>query len=125
MPKQVIQTNKAPQPLGPYSQAIRVGDSIYTAGQIGLDPSSMQMVGGVDAQTCRVFDNLIAVAEAAGVRLQDAVKLNVFLTDLANFSQVNGIMESYFSAPYPARAVIGVASLPRNALVEIDAVLVA
>jgi len=125
MPKQVIQTNKAPQPLGPYSQAIRVGDTIYTAGQIGLDPSSMQMVGGVDAQTCRVFDNLIAVAEAAGVRLQDAVKLNVFLTDLANFSQVNGIMESYFSAPYPARAVIGVASLPRNALVEIDAVLVA
>ena len=124
MTKQMIQTNKAPQAIGTYSQAVRVDDTIYMSGQIGLDPTSMQMVEGVDAQIQRVFDNLSAVAAAAGASLKDAVKLNVYLTDLANFARVNDIMVKYFTAPYPARAAIGVASLPRNAVIEIDAVLV-
>ena len=124
MTKQVIQTNKAPQAIGTYSQAVRVGDTVYLSGQIGLDPATMQMVEGVDTQIRRVFDNLKAVAEAAGASLQDAVKLTVYLTDLSNFSRVNEIMASYFTASFPARAAIGVASLPRNAVIEIDGVLV-
>ena len=124
MSKQVIQTNKAPQAIGTYSQAIRVGDTVYLSGQIGLDPTTQQMVEGVDAQIRRVFENLKAVAEAAGASLQDAVKLTVYLTDLGNFARVNEIMPSYLNAPYPARAVVGVANLPRNAAIEIDGVLV-
>jgi reactive intermediate/imine deaminase len=124
MAKQVIQTNKAPQAIGTYSQAIRVGNTVYLSGQIGLDPASQRMVEGVDAQIKRVFENLKAVAEAAGSNLQDAVKLTVYLTDLSNFVRVNEIMANYFSAPYPARAAIGVASLPKNAIIEIDGVLV-
>jgi reactive intermediate/imine deaminase len=124
MSRQIISTPQAPAAIGTYSQAVRVGDTIYLSGQIGLDPASMQLVEGIDAQIVRVFDNLKAVAEAAGATLDHAVKLNVFLTDLANFAKVNETMARYFGQPYPARAAIGVASLPRGALVEADAVLV-
>jgi reactive intermediate/imine deaminase len=122
--KQIINTPNAPQAIGTYSQAIRMGDTVYLSGQIGLDPSSMQMVEGVEEQAHRVFSNLKAVAEASGGSLADVVKLNVFLTDLGNFALVNTIMAEYFSQPYPARAAVGVASLPRGALVEADAVMV-
>ena len=126
MNKQTIQTAGAPQAIGTYSQAIRVsgGDTIYLSGQIGLDPASMQMVDGIEAQIRRVFDNLKAVAMASGGSMGDVVKLNVYLTDLAHFAKVNEIMAAYFSQPYPARAVVGVAALPRGALVEMDAVMV-
>lgn len=123
MKRQVIQTKGAPEAIGTYSQAVRVGDTVYLSGQIGLDPATMQMVAGIEAQIERVFQNLRAVAEAAGGSLRDTVKLNVFLTDLANFTKVNETMARYFSAPYPARAAVGVAALPRGALVEMDAVL--
>jgi reactive intermediate/imine deaminase len=122
--KQIIATDKAPQAIGTYSQAVRVGNTVYLSGQIGLDPATMNMVDGIEAQVHRVFGNLQAVAEASGGSLADAVKLNVFLTDLGNFALVNTIMAEYFSQPYPARAAIGVASLPRGALVEADAVMV-
>ncbi len=122
--KQIIATDQAPQAIGTYSQAVRAGNTVYLSGQIGLDPVSMQMVEGIEAQVHRVFANLKAVAEAGGGSLADVVKLNVFLTDLANFALVNTIMAEYFSQPYPARAAVGVASLPRNALVEADAVMV-
>ena len=122
--KSIISTDKAPAAIGTYSQAVRVGNTIYLSGQIGLDPASMQLVDGIDAQIHRVFANLAAVAQAAGGSLADVVKLNVYLTDLAHFSNVNEIMAQYFSPPYPARAVVGVASLPRGALVEADAVIV-
>ena len=102
---------------------MRVGDTVYMSGQIGLDPASMQMVDGIDAQIVRVFDNLKAVAEAAGGSLADVVKLNVFLTDLGNFARVNETMARYFSEPFPARAAVGVKELPRSALVEADAVM--
>lgn len=124
MAKTIIATDKAPAAIGTYSQAVRAGDTVYLSGQIGLDPASMQMVEGIDAQIVRVFDNLKAVAEAAGGSLADTVKLNVYLTDLGNFAKVNEVMARYFSQPYPARAAVGVASLPRGALVEADAVLV-
>ena len=126
MKKHVIQTADAPQAIGTYSQAIRVsgGDTIYLSGQIGLDPASMQMVDGIEAQIRRVFDNLKAVAAASGGGMHDVVKLNVYLTDLAHFAKVNEIMAGYFSQPYPARAAVGVAALPRGALVEMDAVMV-
>lgn len=120
-----IESKHAPQAIGPYSQAIRAGDTIYLSGQIGLDPETMQMAQGIDAQILRVFLNLQAVAEAAGSGLSDAVKLTVYLTDLAHFPRVNEIMAGFFEQPYPARATVGVAALPRNALVEIDAVLMA
>jgi reactive intermediate/imine deaminase len=123
MSKTIIATANAPAAIGTYSQAVKVGDTVYLSGQIGLDPQSMQMVDGIDAQIVRVFDNLKAVAEAAGGSLADTVKLNVFLTDLGNFAKVNETMAQYFSEPYPARAAVGVASLPRGALVEADAVL--
>ena len=123
MAKTIISTPKAPAAIGTYSQAVRVGDTVYMSGQIGLDPATMQMVDGIDAQIVRVFENLKAVAEAAGGSLADIVKLNVFLTDLAHFAKVNETMATYFSAPFPARAAIGVNELPRGALVEADAVM--
>jgi len=122
--KQIIQTQGAPAAIGTYSQGVKVGNTVYLSGQIGLDPASMQMVEGIEAQVHRVFTNLKAVAEAAGGNLGDVVKLNIFLTDLAHFATVNTIMAEYFSQPYPARAAVGVASLPRGALVEADGVLV-
>ena len=124
MPKTMISTPHAPSAIGTYSQAVRCGDTIYLSGQIGLDPETMQLVDGIDAQAKRVFDNLKAVAEAAGGSLADAAKLTIYLTDLAHFAKVNEIMAVYFRQPYPARAAIGVASLPRGALVEADAILV-
>ena len=124
MAKTIISTPNAPAAIGTYSQAVRVGDTVYLSGQIGLDPVSMQMVDGIDAQIVRVFDNLKAVAEAAGGSLGDVVKLNVFLTDLANFAKVNETMAKYFKEPFPARAAVGVKELPRAALVEADAVMV-
>ncbi|AUM01369.1 RidA family protein [Zoogloeaceae bacteirum Par-f-2] len=124
MTRQIIATPNAPAAIGTYSQAVRVGDTVYLSGQIGLDPATMQMVDGFEAQTVRVFDNLKAVAEAAGGSLADAVKLNIYLTDLSNFAKVNEIMARYFNEPYPARAAVGVKELPRGALVEADAVLV-
>jgi reactive intermediate/imine deaminase len=123
MAKTIIATLNAPAAIGTYSQAVRVGDTVYMSGQIGLDPASMQMVDGIDAQIVRVFDNLQAVAEAAGGSLADVVKLNVFLTDLSNFAKVNETMARYFSEPFPARAAVGVKELPRGALVEADAVM--
>ena len=124
MTKQIIQTSDAPAAIGTYSQAVKAGNTVYLSGQIGLDPASMQMVEGIDAQIVRVFDNLKAVAAAAGGSLNDVVKLNVFLTDLGNFARVNETMANYFSQPYPARAAVGVAALPRGALVEMDAIMV-
>ncbi len=123
MSKQIIHTNGAPQAIGTYSQAVKVGNTVYLSGQIGLDPEKMEMVEGIEAQVHRVFKNLKAVAEASGGSLADVVKLNVFLTDLANFALVNTIMAEYFTLPYPARAAVGVASLPRGALVEADGVI--
>jgi reactive intermediate/imine deaminase len=123
MSKQIIHTNGAPQAIGTYSQAVKVGNTVYLSGQIGLDPEKMEMVEGIEAQVHRVFKNLKAVAEASGGSLADVVKLNVFLTDLSNFALVNTIMAEYFTQPYPARAAVGVASLPRAALVEADGVI--
>jgi reactive intermediate/imine deaminase len=122
--KTIIQTNDAPAAIGTYSQAVKVGDTVYLSGQIGLDPASMQMVEGIEAQIHRVFQNLRAVTVAAGGSLADVVKLNIFLTDLGHFAKVNEIMAEYFAQPYPARAAVGVASLPRAALVEADGVMV-
>jgi len=124
MTKEPIETKKAPQAIGTYSQAIRTGDTVYLSGQIGLDPETIQMAEGIEAQAHRVFQNLRAVAEAAGGRLDDIVKLTVYLTDLVHFPRINEIMAGYFSRPYPARAAVGVAGLPRNAMVEIEAVMV-
>jgi reactive intermediate/imine deaminase len=124
MKKTIVQTADAPAAIGTYSQAVRVGGTVYLSGQIGLDPTSMQLVDGIDAQIHQVFRNLAAVATAAGGALADTVKLNVFLTDLGHFPRVNEIMATYFSQPYPARAAVGVAALPRGALVEADAVMV-
>jgi reactive intermediate/imine deaminase len=121
--KTVIQTPDAPAAIGTYSQAIRVDDTVYLSGQIGLDPSTMQLVEGIEKQIHRVFQNLRAVADAAGSSLDDVVKLNVYLTDLGNFTMVNEIMATYLREPYPARAAVGVASLPRGALVEMDGML--
>lgn len=123
MAKQIIQTTGAPQAIGTYSQAVKLGGTVYLSGQIGLDPASMEMVDGIENQIHRVFKNLAAVAEAAGGSLADMVKLNIFLTDLAHFALVNSIMAQYFSQPYPARAAVGVAALPKNALVEADGVM--
>jgi len=123
MSRTIIATPNAPAAIGTYSQAVRVGGAVYLSGQIGLDPASMQMAEGIEAQIVRVFDNLEAVAEAAGGTLADVVKLNVFLTDLAHFARVNEVMARYFSEPYPARAAVGVKELPRGALVEADAVM--
>lgn len=124
MSKTIISTPDAPAAIGTYSQAVRVGDTVYLSGQIGLDPQTMALVEGIDAQIDRVFANLKAVAEASGGSLADVVKLNVFLVDLDDFGKVNEAMTRYFSAPFPARAAIGVAALPRGARVEADGVLV-
>lgn len=124
MAKKIIHTDDAPKAIGVYSQAVRAGQTVYLSGQIGLDPASMQMVEGIEAQIVRVFENLKAVAQAADGSLNEIVKLNVYLTDLAHFTRVNEIMAKYFREPYPARAAVGVASLPRGALVEMDAILV-
>jgi reactive intermediate/imine deaminase len=123
--KQPLQTPDAPQAIGTYSQAIRTGGFVYLSGQIGLDPKSMQLADGIEAQIHQVFRNLQAVATAAGASLDHAVKITVFLTDLANFAKLNEIMAQYFSQPYPARSAVGVSQLPRGALVEIDAILAA
>jgi reactive intermediate/imine deaminase len=123
--KQAITTDQAPQAIGTYSQAIRAGNTIYLSGQIPFNPASDGMVAGdIKTQIERVFDNLSAVARAAGATLNDAVKINVYLTDLANFPVVNEVMRKYFETPYPARAVVGVAALPKGAQVEVDAILV-
>ncbi len=121
--KQAIHTAAAPQAIGTYSQAIRCGECVYMSGQIGLDPATMQLVDGIDAQIHRVFQNLQAVANEAGGSLDHAVKLTVYLTDLSHFARVNEIMSTYFTQPYPARAAIGVAALPRGAQFEVDAIL--
>ena len=124
MARQSIATDKAPSAIGPYSQAIKVGTTVYLSGQIALDPATMEIVeGGVAGQASRVFDNLGAVAAAAGGSLADAVRLTIYLVDLNAFPMVNEIMERYFTQPYPARVTVGVSALPRGAAVEIDAVL--
>ncbi len=123
--KAVIHTDNAPAAIGTYSQAIKVNNTVYLSGQIPLDPVSMQLVDGdMLAHIRRVFDNLSAVCEASGGSLKDIVKLNIFLTDLGNFALVNEVMATYFVEPYPARAAVGVASLPRNAAVEMDGIMV-
>ena len=124
MARATVSTPNAPAAIGTYSQAVRVGNTLYLSGQIGLDPKTGLLVEGIDKQIDRVFVNLKAVAEAAGASLADVVKLSVYLTDLANFARVNEVMARYFSQPYPARAVVGVVSLPRGALVEADAIVV-
>jgi reactive intermediate/imine deaminase len=125
MTRKTIQTDLAPQAIGTYSQAVRCGDSVYLSGQIPLVPQTMELVdGGMEAQIRRVFDNLSAVAAAAGGSLADVVKLNIYLVDLGQFALVNQVMAGYFKEPYPARAAVGVAALPRDAQVEMDAVMV-
>lgn len=125
MLRKVIQTDSAPQAIGTYSQAVQVGEVVYLSGQIPLDPATMELVrGNMESQIRRVFDNLAAVAQAAGGTLGDIAKLNIFLTDLGHFPLVNQVMAEYFETPYPARAAVGVAALPKGANVEMDAVLV-
>lgn len=124
MSKSAIHTDRAPNAIGAYSQAIRHGDTVYISGQIPLDPATMQLVeGDIEDQIRRVIDNLAAICEEAGGSLDAIVRLTVYLTDLSNFGAVNAVMEEYFSKPYPARAAIGAAALPRGAAVEMDAVL--
>jgi reactive intermediate/imine deaminase len=124
MPKQIIHTKNAPQAIGTYSQAVRAGDTVYLSGQIPLDPATMQLVSGdIEIEITRVFENLKAVAEAAGGSLGQAVKVNVYLTDLANFAKVNEVMAKYCPEPHPARAAVGVSQLPRGARVEIECIL--
>lgn len=124
MTRTIIKTDAAPQAIGTYSQAVRHGTTVYLSGQIPLVPESMELVAGdMEAQIRQVFDNLAAVAAAAGGSLADVAKLNIYLTDLGHFALVNSVMAGYFSEPYPARAAVGVASLPREALVEMDAVM--
>ena len=121
--KSAIHSKDAPAAIGTYSQAIRAGDTLYISGQIGFDPVTMQLVEGIDAQIDRVFRNIAAIAQAAGLGLEQTVRMTVYLTDLAHFARVNEVMARYLREPYPARVAIGVASLPRGALVEIDAIL--
>jgi len=124
MSRHSIHTDRAPQAIGTYSQAVRAGDTVYLSGQVPFDPATMQLVAGdMETQTRRVFDNLKAVAEAAGGSLDRAVKVTIFLTDLANFARVNEVMATYFAKPYPARSTVGVAQLPRGAQIEIECVL--
>ena len=124
MTRSIVSTPDAPAAIGTYSQAVRVDRTVYVSGQIGLDPVSMQMAEGFEAQTEQVFSNLRAVATAAGGSLADAVKLTIYLTDLSNFAKVNEVMARHFTEPYPARAAVGVKELPRGAVVEADAILV-
>jgi reactive intermediate/imine deaminase len=125
MSRQPIHTDRAPAAIGPYSQAVRCGSTVYLSGQIPLDPATMELVGGdIATQARRVFDNLSAVCEAAGGSLAQIARIGIYLTDLSHFAAVNAVMTDYFSAPFPARSTIGVASLPRAAQVEVDAILV-
>ncbi|QKJ65288.1 RidA family protein [Deefgea piscis] len=124
MSKSIIHSEQAPAAVGTYSQAVKVGNTVYLSGQIGLDPASGVLLDGFEAQAHRVFQNLRAVCQAAGGDLSDIVKLGVFVVDLANFAQLNTIMSEYFSAPFPARAAVQAAALPKGALVEADAVMV-
>lgn len=124
MSRNIVSTPDAPAAIGTYSQAVRAGNTVYLSGQIGLDPASMELVEGFEAQTVRVFDNLKAVAEASGGSLAHAVRLTIYLTDLSNFAKVNEVMARYFEQPYPARAAVGAKELPRGAEVEADAILV-
>lgn len=125
MSRKIIHTDKAPQAIGAYSQAVRCGDTVYISGQIPLDPTTQALVeGGIEAQIQQVFNNLKAVAEAAGASLDDAAKIGIYLTDMDDFAAVNTAMQSAFSEPFPARAAIGVAALPKGARVEADAILV-
>lgn len=125
MKKEIISTSDAPAAIGTYSQAVKVGDTVYLSGQIPLDPAAMQVVEGpFDAHVRRVFDNLLAVCRAAGGDFSNIVKLNIYLTDLGNFAKVNEVMAEYFTEPYPARAAIGVKELPKGVAVEMDAVMV-
>lgn len=123
MKKDIIQTEKAPAAIGTYSQAVKVGKTVYLSGQIGLDPVSMELAGSAKSQMKQMFLNLRAVSEAAGGSLGDVVKLNIYLTDLSNFALVNEVMAEYFQQPYPARAAVGVSQLPRGALVEADGIM--
>ncbi len=122
--KNIIKTDNAPAAIGTYSQAVKKGNIVFLSGQIPLDPKSMQLVEGIEKQIHQVFKNLLAVVEASGGSFNDLVKLNIYLTDLNNFALVNSIMEEYFSRPFPARAAVGVASLPKDAQVEADGFLV-
>ncbi len=125
MSRKIIQTDRAPRAIGPYSQAVAAGGAVYLSGQVGLDPATGQLVaGGLEAEARRAFDNLAAVAEAAGSSLAAAVRVSVFLSDLGQFAVANRIMQEYFSEPYPARVTIGVAALPRGAAIEVDCILV-
>ena len=124
MSRQMIHSDRAPQPIGAYSQAVRAGDTVYLSGQVPFDPATMQLVtGDFEAQARRVFENLKAVADAAGGSLSQAVKFSIYLTDLSHFAKVNEIMALYCAKPYPARSTVGVAQLPRGALIEIECVL--
>lgn len=123
MTREIIHTDKAPAAIGPYSQAVKIGNTVYLSGQIALDPETMELKEGVEAQTHQVFKNLSAVCEASGGSLASIAKLSIFLTDLGNFTLVNDIMKQYFKEPYPARAAIGVAQLPKDAEVEMDAIV--
>lgn len=123
--KSIIQSDSAPQAIGTYSQAVKAGNTVYLSGQIPLDPETMELVGGsIENQIKRVFENLKSVCEASGGSLQNIVKLNIFLTDLGNFAAVNEVMATYFQKPYPARAAIGVAALPKGAEVEMDGIVI-
>jgi reactive intermediate/imine deaminase len=125
MSRKIIHTDRAPKAIGPYSQAVAAGGAVYLSGQVGLDPASGQLVaGGLEAEARRAFDNLAAVAEAAGSSLASAVRVTVFLTDLGQFAVANRMMQEYFREPYPARVTIGVAALPRGAAIEVDCILV-
>lgn len=125
MAREIIQTKNAPKAIGTYSQAVKINSTVYLSGQIALDPDTMEVVGAdINAQVCRVFDNLKAVAEASGGSLADIAKLNIFLTDMGNFPIINEVMAGYFQEPYPARAAVGVASLPKGVAVEMDAIMV-
>ena len=124
MTRQAIQTPAAPAAIGPYSQAIRAGGTVYLSGQIGLDPATGQLVDGVEAQAHQVFRNMRAVAQAAGASLDDVAKLSILLADLADFAKVNEIMATYFKAPYPARSTYQVAGLPRGGRIEVEAIVV-
>ena len=124
MTKEIISTENAPKVIGTYSQAIKKNNIVFLSGQIGLDPKTMELVDGIENQINQVFKNLLSVIESAGGKKSDIVKLNIFLTDLSNFVMVNEIMEQYFDSPYPARAAVGVAQLPKGALIEADGFLV-
>ena len=124
MARTIISTAHAPAAIGTYSQAVRVGNTVYLSGQIGLDPASMQLVDGIDAQIVRVFDNLKAVAEEAGGSFDKIVRLGLYLTDLGEFAKVNAVMQEYFNAPFPARSTIEVSGLPKGAAFEVDAVMI-